>query len=105
MSGLECAGAANLQAVEFDPPYRLVLSDRDVLREGIVAHVKRKRVAVLIDAPLAAIVESRPVNVSNRKGAGDEKSSMEKNAFSAHNLVVSEWPVPTYLACKCSSCA
>ena len=43
-----------LHAVELDAPNRFVLGDCNVVAEGVEADVKRERVAVLVDAPLAA---------------------------------------------------
>jgi hypothetical protein len=76
---------------------RLVLGRREVAQHVCVPQVRRQRIAVLVDGPLAVATQHDPPRqVSARQE--DERAPRD----STYNLVVSAWPVPTYLACRCS---
>eukprot|EP00962_Isochrysis_galbana_P029050 scaffold9256_cov113-Isochrysis_galbana.AAC.4 len=62
---------------------------------------------MLVDSPLTAKAAR---GCGHAAGEGSPAGRMQactttgRRARAAHNLVVSAWPVPTYLACRCSSC-
>ena len=91
-------GGAGLHRREFYSSDRLVLGHSKVGAERIEAHVERARVAVLVDGPLAASAGQ------GHSAAAARRSWRTRGVGAPHNLVVSAWPVPTYFACRCSSC-
>jgi hypothetical protein len=81
----------------------LVLRDGEELRQVRVAHVRRVGVAVLVLDPFTSQMDTRHKTPKSLSVTVMLQERI-RNVVDTHPLVVSDCPVPVYLACKCATC-